>query len=570
MGKPLSAILIISLMLSGCYGYQAINPDATGSDGDQGQNWSQNDQKAFYQTPQGSQFLNYYWFLALEQPDNENLFTENSLDRFGYLKDTLAEKKPDGHNPDGLPIGFVKDDGPGFFDDPKVFGAGDHAVPGPWIGLTCAACHTAEIKIDGNPHIIDGAPTNADFAAFVKELSRSLINTAVDNEKFSRFADRVAAQSGGERDKNTLRDDLRLIGEKFAAFVINNMPPDQNSNPDPTRPSWGKARMDAVGLILNEVAYKQYPEEENIKKTNAPVSYPFLWETHQQLQVQWNGVSVATLSRNTTQVLGAFGTFNPQNLQENSVDFQGLKELQALVVNLRSPRWEDKRFMLPALDETRLKRGAELYEKHCTACHAISPRDKDPERNIKIKLNTLDEIDTDPTMAKNFIDRKVTTKDEKETDAKGAIVGALNGVWLKSISGAWIPGFGEEIVGQVTKFIINLFSSQPQGVNVYKARPLNGIWATGPFLHNGSVKNIYQIMLPAEKRDKKFCVGDRELDTKDLGFKSDLSRCEADGWFVLDTSVQGNLNIGHVGPKYGTDVLTHEDRMDILEFIKSE
>jgi len=567
VGKLLSAILIISLMLSGCYSYQAIKPDATGSERDQGQNWSQDDQKAFYQTPQGSQFLNYNWFLALEQPDNEKLFTENSLDRFGYLRDPLAKKG--GYNPDGLPIGFVRDDGPGFFDDPKLFGAGDQAVPGPWIGLTCAACHTAEIKHHGKSHIIDGAPTNADFEAFVKELSRSLNNTAGDNEKFSRFADRVAAQPGGERDKVQLRDDLRLIGKKFATFVKHNMPPDPNPNPDPKHPPWGKARMDAVGLILNEVSYKQVPIPENIVKTNAPVSYPFLWETHQQPQVQWNGVSVATLSRNTTEVLGAFGTFNPQNLNENSVDFQGLKELQALVVNLRSPRWQDERFEFPALDATRLERGQILYETHCTACHAVSPRDKDPERKLRIELNTLDEIDTDRTMAENFLTRKVTTKDGKEGDATGAIFNALKGVWSKSFFSAFIPGFGEEVVGQLVK---KLFSDQPQGFNVYKARPLSGIWATGPFLHNGSVKNIYEIMLPVERRKREFCVGDQELDTDRLGFKSesDRSSCEANGWFVLNTLVPGNSNIGHDGPEYGTDVLTHDNRMDILEFIKSE
>ena len=556
MAKIIPILLILGLILSGCYTYKAKSKELA-------QNWDTNDQKAFYQTSQGSQFLNYNWFLALEQPDNEKLFTENSLERFGYLTNRFTSEN--GYNPDSLPIGFVKDEGPGYFGNPKVFGTGDRKVPGPWIGFTCAACHTAEIEINGKPHLIDGAPADADFHAFIEELSQSLSATAADDARFDRFAAKVetrvaaglADEAGVEFDKDKLRNDLRQIEETFATFVKHNTP---------VYP-WGRARMDAVGLILNEVTYKLVPTEENIQVPNAPVSFPFLWETHQQPQVQWNGVSVATLSRNTTEVLGAFATFNPQKPKENSVDFKGLKNLQVLVVNLRSPRWKDNRFELPKLDKKRLKSGEKLYDDFCTKCHAVSPRDEDPAWELKIELNTLDKIGTDPTMARNFVKRKVITKDWEEVAATTAIFSALNAVWSKSHFGAWVPGIAEELRGQLHK---KLDRTLPQHFNVYKARPLNGAWTTGPFLHNGSVKNIYQIMLPADERDPKFCVGRRELDTEHLGFNSDLSSCEDAGGFILDTSLPGNSNKGHEGPEYGTDQLDHEARMDIIEFIKSE
>jgi mono/diheme cytochrome c family protein len=85
----------------------------------------------------------------------------------------------------------------------------------------------------------------------------------------------------------------------------------------------------------------------------------------------------------------------------------------------------------------------------------------------------------------------------------------------------------------------------PQQVAGYKPRPLQGVWATPPFLHNGSVPNIYQMLLPPEQRSKRFFVGRRDYDAKHLGFVSvPADPKEADG-FWLDTSKEGNHNTGH-------------------------
>src|SRR4030095_14281120 len=54
----------------------------------------------------------------------------------------------------------------------------------------------------------------------------------------------------------------------------------------------------------------------------------------------------------------------------------------------------------------------------------------------------------------------------------------------------------------------------------YKARPLNGIWATAPYLHNGSVRNLYELLLPAEERTTTFYVGRREVHPASVGFLS--------------------------------------------------
>lgn len=55
-----------------------------------------------------------------------------------------------------------------------------------------------------------------------------------------------------------------------------------------------------------------------------------------------------------------------------------------------------------------------------------------------------------------------------------------------------------------------------QELRAYKARPLAGVWATSPFLHNGSVPSIYQLLSPQDERATTFDKGTFEYDPKHL------------------------------------------------------
>jgi hypothetical protein len=107
----------------------------------------------------------------------------------------------------------------------------------------------------------------------------------------------------------------------------------------------------------------------------------------------------------------------------------------------------------------------------------------------------------------------------------------------------------------------------------YKARSLNGIWATAPYLHNGSVPNLYQLLLPARRSDDveggrcekyrsgEFIVGARELDPVTVGFKS-----EGYAGFEFKTNIRGNRNKGH---EYGACKMTDSERWALIEYMKS-
>jgi hypothetical protein len=102
-----------------------------------------------------------------------------------------------------------------------------------------------------------------------------------------------------------------------------------------------------------------------------------------------------------------------------------------------------------------------------------------------------------------------------------------------------------------------------RGLMVYKARPLDGIWATAPYLHNGSVPNLYQLLLPSTERATTFQVGSRVFDPVNVGFVSD------EGPFRFDTLLKGNSNKGHEGSRYGTDKLSDKERWELVEYLKT-
>jgi len=116
------------------------------------QNWDRYDSLWFYFTTQGSDFMPYEVFLALEQTDKTELFrSSENMNKYRFLN-----QKPRYDNPDGFPVGFVKDDYQG-----KNY-----------IGFTCAACHTTQINYQGTGIRIDGAPALADFEVFFLKTSK--------------------------------------------------------------------------------------------------------------------------------------------------------------------------------------------------------------------------------------------------------------------------------------------------------------------------------------------------------------------------------------------------------------
>ena len=119
----------------------------------------------------------------------------------------------------------------------------------------------------------------------------------------------------------------------------------------------------------------------------------------------------------------------------------------------------------------------------------------------------------------------------------------------------------------------------PEILPAYKARPLAGVWATGPFLHNGSVPTLYQMLSPHDERDVRFFVSPGAFDPVAVGVDG---KARGDG-FWLDTRQPGNGNVGHEfragyvpgkaendDPQYGVigPPLSPDERWAIVEYLK--
>jgi hypothetical protein len=102
----------------------------------------------------------------------------------------------------------------------------------------------------------------------------------------------------------------------------------------------------------------------------------------------------------------------------------------------------------------------------------------------------------------------------------------------------------------------------------YANQPLDGIWLRGPYLHNGSVPNLRELLEPASKRTIEFYRGYDVIDHEKVGFISDVPGENGRKFFKFDTRLPGNGNYGHEGDEYGTN-LSAEDKDAIVEFLKT-
>jgi hypothetical protein len=101
----------------------------------------------------------------------------------------------------------------------------------------------------------------------------------------------------------------------------------------------------------------------------------------------------------------------------------------------------------------------------------------------------------------------------------------------------------------------------------YKSRPLTGVWATAPYLHNGSVPTLYDLLLPPDRRPKSFYVGAREFDPVKVGYVT-TAGAQTSLFRVTDEEGQviiGNSNEGH---DYLPASVSDADRQALLEYLK--
>jgi mono/diheme cytochrome c family protein len=305
--------------------------------------------------------------------------------------------------------------------------------------------------------------------------------------------------------------------------------------------------------------------------------------------VQYNASIQQPMVRNIGEALGVRARVNltePARLYQSTVNVKEQWEMESLLAGatafngLKSPAWPEDVF--GPIDQAKAQKGAELYKQHCQHCHlppVNSLELQDPkywEAGLKghsfLKLNVipLDEIGTDPREATDWANRTAVTGvlglgTVSASDGLRAVTGKIRDINYDALGltadqrDEWSGFRGDGVVAPLA----------------YRARPLGGMWATPPYLHNGSVPNLYQLLSPADRRDKTFYVASREFDPKNLGY----STAKIDGAFEFRTDQPndphpGNSNAGHeFSNKPGKGVigreLTDDERWAIIEYLKT-
>lgn len=574
----------------------ALNKDnATFVTLDQG--WTKDEELDFYNTSQGSQLMPYSWFLALEQAGNNDLFRDNkNINYLGYIPQASIP----GRNPDGLPIGFVKEVmNEDFLASALTATRLSSSAQGnqmEWLGLTCAACHTSEINYGDKTMRINGGPAQSDFPAFLDNLSKALAATANDDAKLTRFAKKIIPEGGyNETEKQALKTRLTAFTVWLNGYI--------DINYGGLTTPYGYGRLDAFGAILNRVTSSLLDIPSNGTPANAPVSYPFLWNTSQLDWVQWNGSVSNHIGRNVGEVTGVFAHTilkidNENDRFYSSAKIDNLDRLEQYMAKLDSPKWDSA---LPEIDQDKAEKGKVLYANNCVGCHGIRddkgqfPMTKPNavgKQFIQTHMAGLAAIGTDPLMAMNFVNPAFDVDpgqmrpyiDEQYRNApkvpRGAVLTAAGQKIIGKQVSAMRPLLTEE---EMKAYLLKLSGyhlpdETPPNLIAYKARPLNGIWATAPYMHNGSIANLYQTLLPDAERETSFYVGSKMFDPKKVGFESN----QDGNHFLFKTvdekgvPIPGNSNKGHSGNTFTKTRgeggqwrdFTDDERYQLIEYMK--
>lgn len=543
-------------------------------------------------------------------------------------------------NSDGLPVGFARLSG-------AVDPATGAAEPDK-IGLTCAACHTGSIRYKGTSIRFDGGPAMVDLRKLEEAMGFAMVLTQLPT-RFSRFAERVLGAGASDSDREALKKGLKAATD-FALTMQAKNYKDTITRKGQSETQEGFGRLDALNRIGNQVFYLDMAVSGlsgylgNQEAIDAPVSYPPIWTVPWFSWAQYDASISQPLIRNAGEALGVFAAVNfspdpaSNRLFRSSIAIENLVQIEDMLRGsdpfaanpprfggLTSPKWPVKLFpgdKAWAIDPAKVDAGRKLYAQICVECH-LGPVDDasfDNDDDTKAKsfwrregsawnkagdaVNLVQmrvaDIKTDPGQASILRTRTVKVpgflgldpaKDLKgcglpaggsSTDMSYAL--ALMDV-VQRASDKWLaehPGIDQSLVWGT-----RLNCPNPSKQPIYRVRPLNGVWATAPYLHNGAVPSLYWLLTPAGDRPTSFCQGARDYDPVTVGFAvpagGEASCNTGQTRFMASDGkgpIKGNSVLGHSfeGPArdphdYPAGVIgrgfTEDERWQLIEYLKT-
>jgi len=382
------------------------------------------------------------------------------------------------------------------------------------VGLNCAVCHTGTVRDapDAEPRIVLGMPAHQlDLQAFVQFV----LSCSLDSRLTADAVRGRLPPSGGPSAFERLLLRFGLIDRlKVATLDLRNRIAPVLAD---SVPRWGRGRVDTFNpykAIQFNWRLDDLPASELIGASD----FPSLWNQAPRdgLQLHWDGDNDSVDERNLSAGLGA-------GITPVTVDHAGLKRVRDWIWTLPPPTYPY------AVDPVRAARGAAVYQRACLECHG------DHRFREGIKAGSR---------LGRVVDAEQIGTDRHRLDS-------------------YTPVFA---ANQYSLFPDSQYRfTRFRKTGGYANQPLDGIWARGPYLHNGSVPTLRDLLEPPEKRTAVFFRGYDVFDQAGVGFVSNVPEAAGRRFFRYDTSVPGNSNGGHV---YGT-TLPDEDKRAIVEYLKT-
>ena len=580
------------------------------------QNWSEATRERYHHVSQGTRTLPipYRWFVNLPRPaeslvgvlfsTDKKLSGDDYLLRFGFIKGNKSK-----YNPDGLPVGFART------PSQSLAGVTEKVDAVGLTCAACHTGQLVhdEIQyiIDGGPGQMDLGQLTKALGAALGQLALSSKIPLLDG-RFDRFARDVLGPQYSDATKVTLAGQLAAVvaagvksidvvevNEGFTRVDALNRIGNQVFHKGVDRPE-NYAPIDAPVNFPHIWTSSWF----DWVQYDGSIMQPMVRNAGEALGV------AAYLDTTSPAGEGRFSSSIPlRDLVWIEHQLAGNQFGPGKRYNgLGAPRWPQE--ALGDIDPRLALMGEGLYKAHCQGCH-LPPLDspdvwsfedrfgpiqwtdiKGEKRSteesvLHVKMIPQAQIGTDPAQGNVLVQRMVDTAGndgplageftpgmgldahlcthppvkpgEKPNydlitvpfkDGGSVLFGLALGATVQQTIEAWYAG---NYISDAQQEAFQ--GDRPNCLQVgagYRARPLNGVWATAPFLHNSSVPTLMDLLSPLEERPKLVQLGNTRFDTEKVGITQDprvrmvAGENYADnGLFILDTSLPGNSNAGH-------------------------
>lgn len=464
------------------------------------------------------------------------------IEQFGFLRN------PDPNAKDGLPIGFVTSNYRPQSGAPS---------PVPFVGFSCALCHTTHLhESEDQPGAILYGPGSISLNLFswidafqAAILAREPLPAGREPDPAhpapyrlttALVAEKYQAKTGrklGLLERGMITVWLRQLRTRLNAGLPRFDDPFGNGRSrDPELVPTGPTRTQPFRTLIRTVLNR--PGDDMAVYTKIATVY----SEDMRHRAQFDGTIANLYARSSLAALAAGATVANMSLPEIA---HNIRKASDFTSTLRPPRYADL-FPAHAPRSDAVQRGWEVYKSSCYGCHG----GRDPASGAWSngpqvgEIAPVSQLKTDPerVMFRHY--------------------GELGGLLFALFPAKHPFHFPREEVWP--------HPGEEENISIrgYVNAPLDGMFLRGPYLHNGSVLTLAELINLKKRRDV-FYRGDNTYDPVDVGYRSPEAPTRT-AYFRFDTSIRGNSNRGHDYPWTYEESGHHAAELtDLLEYLKT-